>query len=181
MKKKPSVPRYIKIKKDKYKPTRLYACYSAIIQRCYNKSNHAYKWYGGRGIALCERWLGRDGYANFAEDMGDVPEGLSIDKIDNNSNYSPDNCRWATKSEQSINRRDPKNNSSGFLGVSYVKANKNWKSSIQINNQSIWLGSYPTAIEASVAREYFKVIVNAISYKILLVSPDNASQDYSLQ
>lgn len=74
-----------------------------MIQRCYNPNNPKYPRYGGRGITVCDRWLGDNGLRNFIEDMGQPPEGLSLDRIDNDGNYEPTNCKWSTNSEQSNN------------------------------------------------------------------------------
>jgi hypothetical protein len=76
-----------------------------IIQRCYCPKNHAYKWYGARGIQVCERWLNP---LAFLSDMGKRPPGTSLDRIDNDGHYSPSNCRWATKEEQNDNTRRTK-------------------------------------------------------------------------
>lgn len=89
------------------RPTRIYETWHSMMQRCYNPTLRAYAYYGGRGISVCERW---HSFVNFLADMGEPPPGLSIDRYPNNDgNYEPGNCRWATPSEQAQNQRRQKN------------------------------------------------------------------------
>lgn len=88
--------------------SRIFYSWGSMKNRCSDNRNGSYAQYGARGIKVCDRWLdgegGKSGFKCFYEDMGERPEGMTLDRINSNENYTPENCRWATLVEQIHNR-----------------------------------------------------------------------------
>lgn len=129
-----------------------YAVWLSMRSRCFNPKCNRYKYYGGRGIKVCDRW--RASFDNFISDMGRRPKGRSIDRIDVNGDYEPSNCRWATQTQQIVNRRDMKN-STGHKGIR--KKHNCYQARITVDYKEIYLGNYKTIDEAITARKAAEV------------------------
>ena len=156
--------------------TRLYNIWKAIKNRVLNPKNKNYNDYGGRGITICEEWLDVQNFYNWAISNGyEENKGLSIDRIDNDGNYCPENCRWSTKSIQARNTRIPKNNTSGYKGVSYIKRRGDYRVQIMVNLKSIHLGYFKTAVEGAIAYNNY-IIENNLEGFILNEIPTECLQ-----
>lgn len=105
--------------------TREHRAWCAMKNRCNNENATGYENYGGRGIKVCERW--DKSFLDFFDDMGEMPSGdLTLERINPDCDYTPDNCKWATKYEQARNKRMFRNNKSGFKGVCYSEQTRSW-------------------------------------------------------
>ena len=122
-------------------------------QRCYNKNDPKYKYYGAKGVSICDEWLNSyESFFKFVDETG-YKKGLTIDRIDVNKGYSPDNCRWIKQSKQQENRHIQKNNTSGECGVSFQKNISKWFSYIWLKGKRINCGYYKTIEQAKNARD----------------------------
>ncbi len=132
-----------------------YGIHRAVLSRCYNPNNSKYHNYGGRGITVCDRWRepAPQGFLNFLEDMGERPDGVSIDRVDNNLGYSKENCRWTDSTTQAYNQRKSVRNSSGVVGVVWWKTRSVWRARIQYLGKEIHLGYFDNFSDAVSSRK----------------------------
>ena len=155
--------------------TRLYRIWTNMKDRVFNTKNKRYSDYGCRGITICDDWLDVQNFYNWAMSNGyEENKGLSIDRIDNNGNYEPSNCRWTTQTIQNRNQRIQANNTSGYKGVSYHKVSNKYIAQICVNKKQIYLGSYPTAEDGAVAYNNY-IIENNLEGFILNKLPDSTN------
>lgn len=108
-----------------------------MMNRCYDSKDKRYPYYGGRGIKVCDKW---HNFENFYEDMGDKPEGLTLERVNTNGDYEPSNCKWATWKEQHQNQR--------ARGYSWIARVKKWRAHIQVDHKPVFLGLFNTPEEA---------------------------------
>lgn len=130
--------------------TRTYQIHEGMLRRCRPDLAEDFPYHAGKGIKVCEEWRS---FEAFFSDMGECPDGLSLDRIDPDGNYEKENCRWATNSWQGYNKGLDPNNSSGKSGVSWYTQNEKWSAEIHVENQHIRLGMFCNFEDAVKARE----------------------------
>ena len=140
---------------------KLYGTWRQMVQRCTNSKHKNYKNYGGRGIIVCEEWLDIKKFIAWAESTHPNIEGYTLDRIDNDKGYSPENCRWADKTIHSVNQRISKRNTSKILGVSWKSRNKRWVAQIRHMGKKVWLGQFISIEDAIEARNSY-ILVNKL-------------------
>jgi len=129
----------------------LYPTWIMMKDRCNNPNNGQYKYYGGRGICVCDLW--QNSFQAFISDMGGRPLGYSLDRLNSNGNYEPSNCRWATDNEQALNRRMRCTNT---VGTNNIHQNKKGDYVVRrfhpATGERVYLGTFKTLDEAKKAQ-----------------------------
>lgn len=146
----------------------LYSVWRNIKTRCYNPKTHNYENYGGKGITICPEWLNDVSvFYAWCVDNG-YKEGLTLDRINSNFGYYPENCRWVTREFQAQNRGKRKNSSGYFLGVSarYWGGKEMYISHITHNKKRVYLGSHKTAEQAAKVRDQYIIDNNLIGFPL---------------
>lgn len=136
----------------------LFFTWASMVSRCHNPNDDGYSYYGGRGIIVCDEWrYNPQAFFDWNEKLGRTGT-LTTERKNNDGDYTPDNCRLATKAEQARNTIVIcSNNTSGYKGI-YLNNNSRWVAKIGVNNKHIFLGTYPTAIDA--AKAYDKYVID---------------------
>lgn len=132
--------------------TNLYRRWRDMKSRCFNPNNCNYKHYGGRGITVCDEWLDFNNFKVWALNHGYSKE-LSIDRIDNNGNYEPNNCRWVTHNIQCINMRHK--NTSGYVGICKHSLDGAWYGRLKVNGKVVYTGRSKNIHEAAIMRNKY--------------------------
>ena len=144
---------------------RFFNTYTNMLGRCYNKNYKQFNDYGGRGITVCEEWLDVVKFIEWCESTCPNEKGISLDRIDNDKGYSPENCRWVDKSTQAINQRMRRTNTSGFVGITWDKNKGRWSARVQIFKRGKYIGYYLSKEEAVQARDSY-IIENNLPHKL---------------
>ena len=136
--------------------TRIYRIWRDMRSRCNNPKAHNYKDYGGRGITICKDWL--DDFITFSHWAGTTGYqcNLSLDRIDNDGDYEPGNCRWVDKSVQNMNRRT--RNPSGLIGICLHSSGKFWYGRIKVNGKCVYTGKSEDRLEAARMRDNYIIL-----------------------
>ena len=144
---------------------KFYQTWYDMKYRCYNTKRREYKWYGARGITVCEEWQDVTNFVAWAEKTHPNVKGVTLDRIDNDKGYSPDNCRWTDATTQCVNQGMKSSNTSGFVGIYWHKNVKKWISVIEYQKSHINIGSFRTKEEAVQARDNY-IIENNLPHKL---------------
>jgi len=140
--------------------TRIMKIWTSMKQRCNNPNHTAYSYYGAKGITVCGTWLNDVAAFNQWAVSSGYQEDLTLDRIERTKGYSPENCRWETKTIQARNRGINRNNSSGYKGVHVCSRSNGFIARITVNYESLHLGSFVCPKEAAKAYNLYVVTNN---------------------
>lgn len=129
--------------------TKEYSIWSSMLERVRGQGSHGH-YYTELGVEVCDRWKEPDGqgFLNFLEDMGECPDGLTLDRVDNRFGYCKDNCQWADMSQQLSNRRKGCSNNSGRIGVWFIPKSGKWRVCIKVGGVRHNIGNFSDYGEA---------------------------------
>lgn len=144
---------------------RFYSTWAKMVHRCSNPNNKDYMSYGGRGISVCEEWLDVANFLTWCDLTRPNIEGLSLDRIDVNGNYEPNNCRWADTLTQRLNQRISTANTTGFVGVDFRPSENKYIARITVLGDRVYLGYFDSKEEAVQARDNY-IIQNNLPHKL---------------
>ena len=148
---------------------KFYGTWSKMLHRCTNPKNKDYKDYGARGITVCKEWLDIKNFVAWCDLTHPNIEGYTLDRINNDKEYSPENCTWSDKTTQNINQRMKKSNTSGFVGIYWNKASKKWDAKIGVNSKLVHIGTFPLIENAVQARDKY-IIENKLPHKLSILN-----------
>lgn len=173
---------YFKYRRKNQHHKNIYSRYQDMKMRCYNSNKCNYKHYGARGIKICDEWLENNGYNNFenwALTNGYKKE-LSIDRINKDSDYSPDNCRWVNQRIQNINKKPSKKNTSGFVGIQKRSDYDLYSGYVKVNEKAYYTGTSKDIIIAAIMRNNF-IIDNNLENELNDLSQFKDSYDMEIR
>jgi len=150
-----------------------YSTWSEVLRRCLDPKRKAYKEYGGVGVVVCDRWNTKKGgsFLNFLEDMGERPEGMTLNRVHGNKLYSKETCEWASYSVQCFDQKLKVTNTSGVTGVSWDRSKNKWVAYISVQKKRICLGDRDCFQDAVALREdaelkYFGFLLREVRYGV---------------
>ena len=143
---------------------KFYQLYRNMVERCYNPNNNRFNDWGGRGIKICNQWLNNPFmFYDWCESNG-YANGLQLDRIDNDKNYTPNNCRFVEPKINNRNQRKRKDNTTNFVGIKFHKIVNRYQSSITVDGKFISLKYFDKPIDAAIARDTY-IIKNNLHYQ----------------
>ncbi len=150
----------------------LYPIWYRMINRCSNSKDDKYKYYGYRGISICNEWL--NDFKSYYDYVISLPnygkKGFSLDRINNDGDYKPGNMRWADAHIQAVNKNIQRRNNTGYIGVSLPKNNNRYAAQIVVHKKQIYLGTFKTPEQAVKARNDYIIANNIPEYPIQTIN-----------